>query len=58
MDDLHVVVYNVASKLDCDSPTKPAVTNSKIFLAVKLLVVEFCVVDKILNAFLLFLGHI
>ena len=26
---LHVVVYNAASKLDCDSPTEPAVTNSE-----------------------------
>ncbi|GJV66301.1 hypothetical protein Tco_1477129 [Tanacetum coccineum] len=26
---LHVVVYNVASKLDCNSPTELALTNSK-----------------------------
>ncbi|GKA11786.1 E3 ubiquitin protein ligase UPL1-like protein [Tanacetum coccineum] len=26
---LHVVVYNAASKLDCNSPTEPAVTNSE-----------------------------
>ncbi|GJZ06026.1 E3 ubiquitin protein ligase UPL1-like protein [Tanacetum coccineum] len=26
---LHVVVYNAASKLDCNSPTEPALTNSK-----------------------------
>ena len=26
---LHVVVYNAASKLDCDSLTEPAVTNSE-----------------------------
>ncbi|GJW76037.1 augmin subunit 2 [Tanacetum coccineum] len=28
---LHVVVYNAASKLDCNSPTEPALTNSKDF---------------------------
>ncbi|GJT89289.1 hypothetical protein Tco_1071006 [Tanacetum coccineum] len=26
---LHVVVYNAASKLDCSSPTEPALTNSE-----------------------------